>query len=83
MQLDKEYSITGDKYNVILNYRSERFDDAKGRVVVSQGRTFHPDMASALRSYVTKVVRPSMQVNLILKKLNEVNQTIQELCERS
>lgn len=77
MRLDENFELTSDEYSWTLTYTKEgEVNPATGRPKQTVQRTYHSNLAQALKGYVDNSLKPAQTVEEMLAKLTELEQRI-------
>ena len=83
IELDKNYNITVDNNNVMLNFKGDPYasKDRKGNptMVTPSDKWFYPNVKVALKSYVNKSLKTSGSLNEVLSKIESLENQIDNL----
>ena len=79
MELDKNYTLTGEKYNWILSYKSDLKINEKGKEYFSTDTWYFPNIEDALKKYTDERFKPSDTIEKLISIINDLEHTISKL----
>ncbi|AGO47311.1 hypothetical protein Phi19:1_gp021 [Cellulophaga phage phi19:1] len=71
MILDKNYKLTGETYNWVLEYESD-LKTKDGKEYKSSNTWYFPKIEQALNKYIDESVKPCDGVYKVIDRLNEI-----------
>lgn len=79
MELDNQYHIETDTYNVTL-VKKTPYEGKDGEEKVREDRAYYATVRQALGAYVNESLKPAEDVSDLLKRLISLEEKINELC---
>jgi len=81
IKLDNQYSIDIDNLNFTLQYRREKEVEKNGerKTVTEKSDWYFPSIQISLKKYLDESMRECNSVDEILRKIDEVHETIKKL----
>lgn len=81
MKLDEFYTLKGKKYNweLIYNEPTGEINPETNKEIVKTDKWYFPKLEQVLHRYIEEAVKPLDDAQLILKKLQEIDETIQNI----